>query len=93
MHRKLYVAAYDVRHPARLPQALRVVRGHASGGQKSAYECWLSSAEWRALHAEMAEVLNPARDQFALIPLEPRRPLVALGVARTPADPDFFYFG
>lgn len=93
MQRKLYLAAYDIRHPSRLPPALRVVRAHASGGQKSAYECWLTPMEWKALHTGMASVMEPARDQFVLIPLEPRRPLVTLGMAQAPADPDFFYFG
>ena len=93
MARKLYLAAYDVRDPRRLAKALRVVKGYASGGQKSAYECWLTPAEKRMLHLEMANVLDLSADAFSVIPLEPRRPLVTLGVAVEPADPDFFYFG
>ncbi|WP_290652124.1 CRISPR-associated endonuclease Cas2 [Aquisalimonas sp.] len=93
MRRKLYLAAYDVRDHARLAQALRVIRGYASGGQKSAYECWLTPAERRALQREMAGVLDLAVDAFSVIPLELRRPLVTLGAAIKPADPDFFYFG
>ena len=93
MTRKLYLAAYDVRSPRRLPRVLRVVRGYASGGQKSAYECWLTQVEWNALHRDMANVLDPEDDQFALIPLDPRRPLVTLGTAEPPANPDIFYFG
>ncbi|MCG5541925.1 MULTISPECIES: CRISPR-associated endonuclease Cas2 [unclassified Halorhodospira] len=93
MPRKLYLAAYDVRSPSRLARAVRVIKGYASGGQKSAYECWLTPAERTALHQEMAEVIDPDEDQFALLPLEPRRPLVTLGAAEAPADPDFFYFG
>lgn len=45
MARKLYIVAYDVRKPSRLSKALRVVRSFASGGQKSAYECWLDAAD------------------------------------------------
>ncbi|ABM61407.1 CRISPR-associated endonuclease Cas2 [Halorhodospira halophila] len=93
MRRKLYLAAYDVRCPRRLSRAVRVIKGYASGGQKSAYECWLTPAEHKALHTEMAQVIDPTEDQFALLPLEPRRPLVTLGAAEVPADPDFFYFG
>lgn len=93
MHRKLYLAAYDVRQPARLPKALRVVKGYASGGQKSAYECWLTFSERGSLQAEIADVLDLTEDSFALIPLAPRRPLITLGVAREPCDPDFFYIG
>lgn len=93
MPRKLYLAAYDIRCPRRLARAVRVIKGYASGGQKSAYECWLTPAEKAALHQEMAGVIDSNEDQFALLPLEPRRPLVTLGTAEAPADPDFFYFG
>lgn len=93
MERSLYLAAYDVSNPTRLARVLKVVRGFASGGQKSAYECWLTTAEWRALHREVARVIDPDQDRFALFPLAPRRPLVTLGVAEPPADPDIFYFG
>lgn len=93
MHRKLYVAAYDVRDPRRLVQALRVVKGYASGGQKSAYECWLTGGECRELRAEMAAVLDLSKDTFALIPLSPRKPLVTLGAAIEPVDPEYLYLG
>ncbi|MCG5531152.1 CRISPR-associated endonuclease Cas2 [Halorhodospira halochloris] len=93
MARKPYLAAYDVRCPRRLAKVVRVIKGYASGGQKSAYECWLSPAECEALHLEMAEVLDTKVDQFTLLPLEPRQPLVTLGAAEEPADPQFFYVG
>lgn len=93
MHRKLFVAAYDVRDPRRLARALRVVRGYASGGQKSAYECWLLPAERQSLLRDMAAVIDLEQDSFAIIPLEPSRPLITLGQAVQPVDPQFFYFG
>ncbi|TQE98140.1 MAG: CRISPR-associated endonuclease Cas2 [Spiribacter salinus] len=93
MERRLYLAAYDVSHERRLARALKVVRGFASGGQKSAYECWLTTTEWYALHRDIAHVIEPEQDRFALFPLAPRKPLVTLGVAEPPADPDFLYFG
>lgn len=93
MARKLFLAAYDVREPKRLRAALRVIKGFASGGQKSAYECWLTAAEREALVAAMAEVLDLAVDSFAIIPLEPRRPAITLGIASKPVDPAFFYLG
>ncbi|MFB4203573.1 CRISPR-associated endoribonuclease Cas2 [wastewater metagenome] len=93
MHRKLFLAAYDVRDPKRLAKAVRVVRGYASGGQKSAYECWLTPQERKGLHSEMAAVLDLSEDVFAVIPLEPGKPLATLGQAVRPVDPDFFYFG
>lgn len=93
MVRKLFIVAYDVRRPSRLRAALRVVRGFASGGQKSAYECWLTEPERAELTRRMCEVLDLRVDAFALIPLEPRRPVTTLGKAVKPADPEFFYLG
>ncbi len=93
MPRKLYLAAYDVREPRRLARALRVIKGFASGGQKSAYECWLTPAETAELERAMRGVLELEEDSFALIPLNPRRPITPLGVAIAPTDPAYFYFG
>jgi CRISPR-associated protein Cas2 len=93
MRRALFIAAYDVRAPRRLVKALAVVKGYASGGQKSAYECWLSHTERQALLGEIADVLDLTVDSFALIPLETRTPVATLGVALVPSDPDFYYFG
>jgi len=93
MPRKLYVIAYDVRSPKRLAATLRVVRGFSSGGQKSAYECWLSDAEQVELGLLLARVIDRRVDSIAFLPLETRQPVTALGVAVEPADPAFFYFG
>ena len=93
MERRLYLAAYDVSDNGRLARVLKAVRGFASGGQKSAYECWLTPTEWQALHREVAELIDPSEDRFILFPLAPRRPMVTLGVAEPPANPEFFYFG
>lgn len=92
-HRRLFLAAYDVREPARLRRALRVAKTYACGGQKSAFECWLTEIETEKLLHEMSCVLDHSSDEFALIPLDPRRTPLILGVAVAPADPDFFYFG
>lgn len=93
MPRKLFIVAYDVRHPKRLAAALRVVKGFASGGQKSAYECWLTDGERVELHSALAGVLDLNVDSVAFFPLELRRPVSTLGAAVEPADPDYFYIG
>ena len=56
--RALYIAAYDVTDPARLRQALHVLKGYASGGQKSVFECFLTSRERQALLDEVRAVLD-----------------------------------
>lgn len=93
MARKLYIVAYDVRKPKRLAAALRVVKGFASGGQKSAYECWLDANERSELHEDLSRVLDLEVDSVAFFPLQLRRPVSTLGAAVAPADPDYFYIG
>lgn len=91
MPRRLYLAAYDVAHPRRIKLSLELVKGYATGGQKSAYECWLTEGEKSALLHDMALVLEEGEDSFLLIGLDPRSPVQTLGQAETPADPDLFY--
>lgn len=91
--RTLYLAAYDVASPARLRAALHLVKAYATGGQKSVYECFLSDAEKGDLFADMALVLDEAKDRFALVRIEGRATVHVLGKACPPSDPDYFYFG
>lgn len=93
MPRSLHVAAYDIRDAARLRRALKAVKSYASGGQKSAHECWLAPAETVSLMDDMRGVMDACEDRFALIQLDPRRSVITLGCASVPADPDFYYFG
>ena len=91
--RALYLAAYDVSDAKRLRRALRAVKEHATGGQKSVYECYLSDAERDELLCELEGILDPQEDRFLLIRLDPRCRVETLGIAVQPADPDFFYVG
>ncbi|MBK8964193.1 MAG: CRISPR-associated endonuclease Cas2 [Candidatus Competibacteraceae bacterium] len=50
--RALYLAAYDVTNADRLQAALRVLKGYASGGQKSVFECFLTARERTAMLVE-----------------------------------------
>jgi len=47
--RDLYLAAYDISAPDRLRAMLYAVKGYATGGQKSVYECFLSQGERQEL--------------------------------------------
>jgi CRISPR-associated protein Cas2 len=91
MNRRLYLAAYDIANPRRLRHALEFIKGYATGGQKSAYECWLSASEKIALLRDMASVLDEDEDTFLLINLDPRAHMYTLGRAEQPADPATFY--
>jgi CRISPR-associated protein Cas2 len=92
-NRFLLLAAYDVVCPRRLAAALHVVTGYAQGGQKSAYECWTSNAERQQLGVEIAAVLDPRFDRWALIPLGHKPRVRVLGRARAPVDPPVFFIG
>lgn len=89
----LYITAYDIRSARRLRAALKVVKGHATGGQKSAYECFLTPAERRSLVQDLRAVIDPEQDRVLLIRLDPRSRVHTLGVAEPPQDPPFFYCG
>ena len=91
--RKLYLAAYDVCDPKRLAAALKLVRGYASGGQKSAHEIHLTDAEREQLLQAMRRLLNASTDAFVLIRLDPRAKVEALGRAIAPSDAACLYFG
>jgi CRISPR-associated protein Cas2 len=92
-HRILYVAAYDIASPERLRAALAVVKGYATGRQKSVFECFLTEAERRTLLGAMEQVIQPAEDRFFLVRLDPRMAVRVLGIAIPPIDPPFFYVG
>jgi CRISPR-associated protein Cas2 len=89
--RDFYLAAYDVSEPRRLAAALDLVRGYATGGQKSVHEVFLTAAEKRELLHDMALILDEDEDRFLLLRLDPRARYQALGVGRTPVDPAYFY--
>ena len=92
-NRQLYLAAYDVSCPRRLRKALYVLRGFASGGQKSVFECYLTPAEKACLLDEIASVIDPIEDRFILLRLLGAKHIRTLGKAVLPQDGSFFYVG
>lgn len=91
--RDFHLAAYDIAHPRRLAAALELVRGCATGGQKSVHELFLTGSEKRELLHAMSLLLDEEKDRFLLLRLDPRARTYALGCATQPADPDYFYVG
>ncbi len=91
--RSLYIAVYDVSKPSRLRKVHQIVKAYATGGQKSAYECFLSPAERKTLFADVCGVIHEVEDRFAILRVEERAESVLRGIAIPPADPDFYYFG
>lgn len=91
--RDLYLAAYDVTHDGRRMAALSLVRGYATGGQKSVHEIFLTGGERRELLHAMSLILEEDQDRFILLRLDPHARSYALGIAASPTDPDYFYIG
>jgi CRISPR-associated protein Cas2 len=91
--RALYIAAYDVSDAGRLRDALKLLKGYASGRQKSVFECFLTQAEKGELLAGVRAVLDAEEDRFVLLRLDPRGKVRTLGKAVKPVDPPWFYVG
>ena len=91
--RQLYLAAYDISCNRRLRKALYVLRGFASGGQKSVFECFLTAAEKARLLEDISLVIDPAEDRFILLKLAGAKHVRTLGKAVPPQDGSFYYVG
>lgn len=91
--RQLYIAAYDISCARRLRKALYVLRGYASGGQKSVFECFLTPAEKKRLLIEVEQVIDPVEDRFILLKLDGHGKVRTLGKAVAPQDDSYFYVG
>lgn len=88
-----YLAAYDIRNPRRLRQALHVLRDYALGRQKSVFECPLDGHEPTQLLKRMAQVMDLERDRFALLRLDSRCASHALGKGVPLQQDNMFYVG
>lgn len=91
--RPLYIAAYDVASPSRRRKVHQAVAAYATGGQKSAFECYLAPRERKALLKQVRRLMDEREDRFALLRVEERAEPVLLGTATLPADPAFLYVG
>ena len=91
--KRLYIATYDIADPQRLRKLHQVVRQQATGGQKSVFECFLTSAAHHELVAQALSIIDEGEDRFALLQVEERTKSVLLGAATPTVDPDFQYIG
>lgn len=93
MLRHLFLVAYDIACPRRRRKVLRAIRGHAIGGQKSLYECWLNSSELQAAMHEVRLLVDLSSDRMMFVRLDPRATIHTRGVAVQPMDGELFYVG
>ncbi|MFO1322232.1 MAG: CRISPR-associated endonuclease Cas2 [Burkholderiales bacterium] len=91
--RSLYLASYDICEHRRLAAVLHLVRGYATGGQKSVHEVHLTEREKYELLHDVALILDEASDRFFLLRLDTRSRTLTLGAAQQPADAGYFMVG
>jgi CRISPR-associated protein Cas2 len=89
MSRTLYLVAYDIACPRRWNRVHRLLMGYKVAGQKSAYECWVTAAELRAVMRELAALIEPEEDRIHVFQLDERMKVRCYGVAQT-FDRTFF---
>lgn len=93
MLRHLFLVAYDISSHRNRRRALAALKGHAVGGQKSLYECWLTAGELQQAMQQLRRLIDPGHDRVIFVRLDPRAAVHGLGVAVPPADGDHFYLG
>ena len=91
--RQLYLAAYDIASNRRLRKALYVLRGYASGGQKSVFECYLTESEKSSLLRSISQIIDLDKDRFILLRLIGVSHIETLGKAVLPQNEFFYYAG
>ncbi|MDW8336742.1 MAG: CRISPR-associated endonuclease Cas2 [Tepidimonas sp.] len=93
MIRHLFLVGYDISSSRARNRACKAVKGHAIGGQKSLYECWLTTGELQQALRQLRRLIDPATDRVILVQLDPRATVRVLGKAVVPVEADYFYLG
>jgi CRISPR-associated protein Cas2 len=93
MERTLYLVAYDITSDKRLTQVREFLKGYSTGGQKSAYECFLTDGELRYMERTMDRLIQHDEDRVHIFQMDGRSRTHALGIAVQPKDPAYFYIG
>lgn len=93
MNRTLYLIAYDIADEGRLNRVRTVLKGYSTGGQKSAYECFLTGGELKSVLTDLRTLIDPDEDRVHVFVMDDRSKTHALGIAVQPKDPQYFYIG
>ena len=93
MNRTLYLIAYDVRNEHRLNRIRFFLKGYSTGGQKSAYECFLTDGELKFARNNLEGLIQNDEDRVHIFQMDGRSKTHVLGIAVQPKDPAYFYIG
>ncbi len=81
--RRPILIAYDITHPKRLRQALKILKAWRLDGQKSVHECLLTPEEAQRLKTELTHLLHHENDKLLMVWLDNRRPIHVAGTGRS----------
>ena len=90
--KKLYLCCYDIQDDKVRARVYLTIKKYVSGGQYSAYECYLTSRQKQHLDKGLQAILEEC-DTLHFQPLQASMPTICLGRANQPADPVFLYLG
>ncbi|MBI5639746.1 MAG: CRISPR-associated endonuclease Cas2 [Nitrospirae bacterium] len=93
MDRTLYLVAYDITGDDRLNQVRHFLKGYSTGGQKSAYECFLTDGELKFVMTNLSGLIDDAEDRVHICQMDDRSRTHVLGIALQPKNPEYFYVG
>lgn len=93
MTRELYLVAYDIREPKRLHKVHKILKEFSCGGQKSAFECYLTDGERKELITRAEQCMDLDEDSLLVIALIDRDAVSTLGIATKPVDELYTYLG
>jgi CRISPR-associated protein Cas2 len=88
--RHLFLVGYDISQNRNRRRTLKDVKGHALGGQKSFYECWLTVGDLHELMAQLKSRIDFDTDKIIFVRLDARNQSICLGQAEQIHQGDYF---
>ena len=88
----LYLCCYDIQDDKRRGKVYRTLKKYQSGGQYSAYECYLTDLQKKQLEKQLSSIIEEA-DTLHFQRLQLCHETICLGRACQPMPSDFLYLG
>lgn len=72
-NRNRYLICYDIASPKRLHYVREAIKEFAVSGQKSFYECLMTTAEQKKMQQRLQKIINTNKDRIHIFQLDPRQ--------------------
>ena len=79
MSRHLFLVCYDICDDTRLRHVREQLSAWRVQGQKSAFECWLTPAEYQQVKQKLESLIDDHVDLLHIIRLDPSQPIYRIG--------------